>query len=422
VFSLRRGCLPPQNHTLVGRPASPSGSYSGNFAPVEAGHILPEREVSPFSLLRGFLLMSRYNQSTKEYARAAAALLVAIAAAGCGGQQAGGPQAPPPTPVKVATVHPAPVADASELVATIKSLSSTTIHPRVDGWITRIYVKSGDRVKVGTPLLQIDPARQQAAVASQDSARAAQQANVAFAEQQLKRAKELFAVGANSKQELEEAETNLNTARAQLEALSAQVKEQSVTLGYYQVLAPTSGIVGDVPVRVGMRVSPDTLLTTVDQNANMEVYVAVPIERASELKRGLPIEIVDGTGKKLSETTVNYISPTVDDQTQSILVKGNLKGDDSALRSAQFVRARVIWKTADGLVVPVVAVIRINGKHFVYVAESKDGKSVARQRPVTLGQIIKDDYTVLDGLKPNEQVVVSGVQKLIDGVPIAPSA
>jgi len=271
-------------------------------------------------------------------------------------------------------------------------------------------------------LLQIDPARQQAAVASQDSARAAQQANVAFAEQQLKRAKELFAVGANSKQELEEAETNLNTARAQLEALSAQVKEQSVTLGYYQVLAPTSGIVGDVPVRVGMRVSPDTLLTTVDQNANMEVYVAVPIERASELKRGLPIEIVDGTGKKLSETTVNYISPTVDDQTQSILVKGNLKGDDSALRSAQFVRARVIWKTADGLVVPVVAVIRINGKHFVYVAESKDGKSVARQRPVTLGQIIKDDYTVLDGLKPNEQVVVSGVQKLIDGVPIAPSA
>ena len=92
------------------------------------------------------------------------------------------------------------------------------------------------------------------------------------------------------------------------------------------------------------------------------------------------------------------------------------------LRSAQFVRARVIWKTADGLVVPVVAVIRINGKHFVYVAEKKDGKAVARQRPVTLGQIIKDDYTVLGGLKASEQVVISGVQKLIDGAPIAPSA
>lgn len=369
--------------------------------------------------------MSSHLQSTKEYprlARTASALLIAIAAAGCGGQQAGPPPAMPPTPVKVATVQPAPVADASELVATIKSLTSTTIHPRVDGWITRIYVKSGDRVKAGTPLLQIDPARQQAAVASQDSARAAQEANVAFAQQQLARAKELFAVGANSKQELEQAETNLNTARAQLAALSAQVKEQSVTLGYYQVLAPTSGIVGDVPVRVGMRVSPDTLLTTVDQNQNMEIYVSVPIERAADLKQGLPIEIVDRDGKKLGETTVNYISPTVDNQTQAVLVKGNIKGSDSALRNAQFVRARVIWKTADGLVVPVVAVLRINGKHFVYVSEQKDGKAVARQRPVTLGQIIKDDYTVLDGLKANEQVVVSGVQKLMDGAPIAPSA
>jgi RND family efflux transporter MFP subunit len=294
----------------------------------------------------------------------------------------------------------------------------------VDGQITRIYVKSGDRVKAGTPLLQIDPLRQQAAVASQDSARIAQEANVAYANQQLNRAKELIAVGAISKQELEEAETNLNTARAQLNALSAQVKEQSVTLGYYQVLAPTSGTVGDVPVRVGMRVSPDTLLTTVDQNQDLEVYVNVPLERAPELKRGLPIEIIDGQGNKLAETTINYISPTVDDQTQSILVKGNVKGGaGETLRSAQFVRARVIWKTADGLVVPVVAVIRINGKHFVYVSENnKDGKSVARQRPVTLGQIIKDDYTVLGGLKANEQVVISGVQKLIDGAPIAPSA
>ena len=141
--------------------------------------------MSPFSLLRGFLFMSRYPQSTKDVARASAALLIAIAAVGCGGQQDAGPQAPPPTPVKVATVHPAPVADASEMVATIKSLSSTTIHPQVDGQITRIFVKSGDRVKAGAPLLQIDPQRQQASVASQASARAAQEANVAYAQQQL---------------------------------------------------------------------------------------------------------------------------------------------------------------------------------------------------------------------------------------------
>ena len=152
-------------------------------------------------------------------------------------------------------------------------------------------------MKAGTPLLQIDPLRQQAAVASQDSARAAQEANVALRAAAAQSRERADRRRRDQQAGAEEAETNLNTARAQLAALSAQVKEQSVTLGYYQVLAPTSGVVGDVPVRVGMRVSPETLLTTVDQNQNLEVYVAVPLERAPELKRGLPIEIVDGQGR-----------------------------------------------------------------------------------------------------------------------------
>lgn len=352
-------------------------------------------------------------------------LLIAGLTTGCGGgQQAGAAQqAPPPMPVKVSTIQSASLADASEFVATIKSLSSTTINPQVDGHITRIYVKSGDRVKAGAPLIQIDPARQQASVSSQDAARAAQEANVAYAKQQLERSRELLAVGAISKQEFEQAETGFNTARAQLDSMSAQLKEQRVTLQYYQVLAPTNGIVGDVPVRVGMRVNPDTELTTIDQNQNQEVYVSVPLERAPVLKPGLPIELLNASGEKIAETTVSFISPRVDDQTQTILVKGIIGGAAaSALRSSQFVRARVVWATAPGLVVPVVAVIRINGQHFVYVAEQQGGKAVARQRSVRLGPIVKDDYTVIGGLKPNEQVVVSGVQKLADGAPIAPTA
>jgi RND family efflux transporter MFP subunit len=352
----------------------------------------------------------------------ATAILAAAGSAACGGQPSAGPQGPPPTPVKVAVIQPAPVADASEFVAAVKSLTSTTIHPQVDGHVTRIYVKSGDRVKTGTPLLQIDPARQQASVLSQDAARAAQEANVAFAKQQLARARELYAVGAISQQEFEQAETNLNTAMAQLSSLAAQVKEQRVTLQYYHVVAPTAGIVGDIPVRVGTRVTPDTLLTTVDQNQNLEVHVSVPLERAPELKMGLPIELLDANGAKLADTTVSFISPRVDDQTQTVLVKGIVRSEGPTIRSLQFVRARLIFKTQPGLVVPVVAVIRINGKHFVYVAEQQDGKAVARQRPVELGQIIKDDYTVLGGLKANERVVISGVQKLADGAPINPQA
>jgi multidrug efflux pump subunit AcrA (membrane-fusion protein) len=137
---------------------------------------------------------------------------------------------------------------------------------------------------------------------------------------------------------------------------------------------------------------------------------------------GLPVELLDSVGKKVSDTTVTFISPRVDDQTQTVLAKAIIKGENPALRSLQYVRARVIFKTQQGLVVPVVSVIRINGKHFVYVAEEKDGKTTARQRPVDLGEIVKDDYTVLGGLKANERVVVEGVQKIGDGAPINPQA
>ena len=123
--------------------------------------------------------------------------------------------------------------------------------------------------------MQIDPQRQQAAVSSQEAERAAREANVSFARQQQQRASELFAAGAISKQELEQARDGARRRpRPSLQALQAQVQQQQVQLRYYTVTAPTAGIVGDVPVRVGNQVSPQTLLTTIDQNDTLEVYVS----------------------------------------------------------------------------------------------------------------------------------------------------
>ena len=164
---------------------------------------------------------------------------------------------------------------------------STTIKPQIDGQITQIFVKSGDRVAQGARLMQIDPQRQQAAVSSQEAERAAREANVAYARQQQQRANELFAAGAISKQELEQAQTALRTAEASLQSLQAQVQQQQVQLRYYTISAPTSGIVADVPARVGMQVSTSTVLTTIEQNDTLEVYVSVPVERAGDLKTGL---------------------------------------------------------------------------------------------------------------------------------------
>jgi RND family efflux transporter MFP subunit len=320
-----------------------------------------------------------------------------------------------------------PIADSTEYVATLKSLRSTTVEPQTDGQITQIFVKSGDHVAAGAPIVQIDPRRQQAAVSSQEAERAAQEANVSFARTQAQRSTELFDAGAISKQELEQAQTALTTAEANLQASQAQTQQQQVQLRYYTVAAPTAGVVGDVPVRVGYQVTSQTLLTTIDENNVLEVYVQVPVERAKDLKTGLPLEILGDDGSTIASSTIGFISPRVDDQTQSILVKGDVRNPSGALRASQYVRTRIIWKTAPGLLLPVTAVLRVNGQMFAFVAEEAKGPNgqtgfVAKQRAITVGPIVGDSYVVLDGLKPGERVVVGGTQKIADGAPVAPAS
>src|SRR5437867_1951283 len=139
-------------------------------------------------------------------------VLSCVVLAGCNSasQAPPGPQSFPPAVVKLEAARPAPLEDVSEYIAILKSLHSTAVQPQIDGQITGIFVKSGDRVAPGQRLVQIDPSRQQAAVSSQEAERAAREADVAFARQQHQRATELLAAGAISRQELEQAETSLS--------------------------------------------------------------------------------------------------------------------------------------------------------------------------------------------------------------------
>ena len=352
----------------------------------------------------------------------AVALAVASFSVACNrGQQVapGGAPQMPPTPVALKAAAMSPIEDTSEYVATLKSLRSTTVQPQIDGQITQIFVKSGDRVAQGAPLIQIDARRQQAAVSSQEAEVAAREAAVAIARQQAQRANELLAAGAISKQEQEQAAAALTTAEANLKALQAQAQQQVVQLRYFTVTAPAAGIIGDVPVRVGNQVTPQTVLTTVDENTTLEIYVNVPMERAPDLKNGLPIQILSSDGtEQVASTAVNFISPHVDDATQSVLVKGQVRNPDGRMRAMQYARARIVWKTRDGLVVPVTAVLRINGQFFAFVAQDAGGQLTAKQRSIKVGPIVGENYVVLDGIKTGERVVTSGTQKLADGAPI----
>ncbi|HTP44053.1 MAG TPA: efflux RND transporter periplasmic adaptor subunit [Candidatus Acidoferrum sp.] len=342
--------------------------------------------------------------------------------AGCGQKEAAGNEGTPAVAVKTSAIAPVPIAESSEYLATLKSRHSTVLNPQVEGQITNIFVKSGDHVKAGAALMQIDPIKQQATVGTQEAARAAQEANVHFAQIQWERSQKLFEAGVISKQDYDQARTNLETAQSQLKSLDSQVLEQQAQLHYYRVNAPTDGIVGDIPVRVGDRVTNTTTLTTVDQPGPLEVYINVPVERSKDLKRGQKVELLDSQGAVANETQIDFISAEVDNSTQSVLAKATVKNSADTLRTSQFARTRVIWAVRESLVVPVLAVQRINGQYFAFVVEGSGKSEVAHQKVLRLGDMIGNNYPVLEGLKPGDRVVIEGAQNLVDGTPVTEAA
>jgi len=354
---------------------------------------------------------------TRHAVSACGTLLLAGIPLGC----AKAPDAPPPaTPVKIEVARSASVDDTTEYVAALKSRKSAVLMPQVEGQVTAIFVRSGDRVTLGTPLVQIDPAKQQATVRSQEDSRAAKRANLEYAKQQYERLTGLHASGIVSKQDLDQAKSALDAAEAETQALDAQVHQEQVELHYYSVTAPMTGIVGDIPVRVGDRVTVSTMLTTVDEPGSLEVYVSVPAERAPLLRAGMPVQVLDGAGEVLASTRIAFIASQVEGATQTVLVKAPVENAKGTLRTAQSIRARIVWGTHDGPLVPVLAVSRMSGQYFAFVAEEGKGSLVARQRPLRVGEITGNDYVVLEGIQVGDKVIVSGTQFLADGAPVKP--
>jgi multidrug efflux pump subunit AcrA (membrane-fusion protein) len=135
---------------------------------------------------------------------------------------------------------------------------------------------------------------------------------------------------------------------------------------------------------------------------------------------GLPVQIVKTSGEPVETTKIDFISQQVDNALQGILVKAPVHAPIDRFRTSQLVKARVVWSTAPMPTVPVLAVTRIGGQPFVYVATAANNGTVAKQRVVTLGDTIGNDYAVTGGLNAGDKVIVSGIQFLVDGVPVQP--
>ncbi len=347
-------------------------------------------------------------------------------------------------PVQVAPVSLEPVPTSDTYVATVKSRRSATLQPQVDGNLTRIYVHSGQTVKAGQVLMQIDPLKQVATVQQQQGTEAQQKSVYLYNQGDVERQKQLYQAGIISKQAYDQAVQSFGNAKGAYDASVAQTNTQRQQLAYYQIRAPFAGIVGDIPVNLGDYVTAATQLTTVDEHTDLEAYIYLPTERASSIHTGLPVEILDDAGKTVAETSVYFLSPQVENGLQSILVKAHLPGkaSDNRFRTDQLVKARVIWSTTSAPVIPVLAVTRIGGQSFVYIvapapaappalAHSSEAQAqtappapkpayIAHQVPVTVGDTIGNNYPVLKGLRTGDRVIISGLQMLQDGAPVQP--
>lgn len=403
-----------------------------------------------------------------------------------------------PMPVQLGNPKSTRIEDSSDYAASLDSRQSVTVQPRVAGQVSEIYVKPGDRVEAGKPLLQIDAAEQRAQVASRQAAaqtaaaevtaaqadvgsandtlkslqarRASAQADVQLNQQEYERFAELVKQGASSQQVLDQRLNALRTAQAALQQVDAEIQAQrsainraqatvlknqraleqaqantaegQAQLRYYTITAPFSGTVGNIPIKVGDVVNNTTQLLTVTQNEQLEIQIQIPLDRASALREGLPVKLLNDQNQEVQTGRISFVAPNVDPGTQSIQVKALFDNVGDRLRASQFVRARVVWSARPGVLVPTTAISRLGGRDFIFVAapfqnsgcqapaqsemggkmEVTPDQLLAVQKPIKLGKIIGNDQEVLEGLTANDRIITSGILQLQNCAPIADAA
>ncbi|HEU5400058.1 MAG TPA: efflux RND transporter periplasmic adaptor subunit [Terriglobales bacterium] len=333
----------------------------------------------------------------------------------------GKPAGPAPSglPVKTEIVQTKKVPEYTEYIATLEARGSAILQPEVEGQITKILVHSGEHVNAGQPLIVIDPRRQEATLNSQEASLKNKQATQEFDRVDLERKKNLYKAGVIPKQELDQAQTAYDAANADVAATEAAVRQQSVQLRYYTVSAPDNGTIGDIPVRVGDRVQTSTPLTTIDHGGPLEAYISIPAGDAGRVKVGTPVDVLVN-GQVALRTKVDFISPRIDTANQLLLIKAPVPNAEGKFRNYELVHVRVVWNEKDRVVVPVTAIAHLGNMSFAFLADKTGKGYVAKQQAITTSGISGNDYVVLSGLEPGNQLITTGVQILVDGMPVQP--
>jgi|GEM_PF-2186588 len=379
---------------------------------------------------------------------------------------------PQGVPIALAALTSKPITVDHVFMATVDNRMAIDLKPRVQGYVSQILVSPGQYVQQGQLLMTLDAKRQDSllkglkaskgsAVSAWESAKSqiaslnqqvsAAKAQLDYAQDQYNRYVILKKKSAVSAQQFDEIETafkkaqadyasavasvktqqsKVNEAQSLIAESNADIQSQQEDINYFQIRAPFSGSVGDIPTKVGDYVINSDILTTVTQGGGeVDAVFEAPVEVLDYLSAGSDVYATTEAGQQSYTGSVRFIEDQVSENAQTVIIRTKLAptaNANYALRNGQKIRLHLQEQRGTQMVIPVEAVVRFSGKAFVYTTKvdtEKGGMTVASMIPVTLGPIEGNDYSVTDiPLKLGAPIIVGGIQKLQDGVPVMDKA
>jgi membrane fusion protein (multidrug efflux system) len=353
-------------------------------------------------------------------------LLMLAACSGGQKQKARAAGAEPAPAVVVTPVRQQTVPIYGEYVGQTEAANTVEIRSQVQGFLTKIAFEEGSIVKQGQLLFVIDPRPYEAALQQAKAALALQQATLKNAQQVVNRYRPLAQQHAISSQQLDSAIAAEKEADAAVESAKAQVAAAQLNLSHTRIETPITGAIGPALVKVGGLVQAGTtLLDTVYSISPM--YVTFSISEGAYLnyvKRGRqhrnqppPIQLILGDGSAYDQTgRINMVAPAVSSTTGTLGIRASFPNPDHVLKPGLFVRVRLVVRNAvNALLIPQTAVQQLQGSESVFVV-GPDKK--VQQRTITTGATVGNFKIVNSGLKPGEQIVVEGIQKVRPGMTV----
>ena len=361
--------------------------------------------------------------------------VVALAAglAGCGDKKDAAKAPPPPPEVQVVKARSETVPLRREYVGTVTAYRSVQVRARVEGILEKRHYVEGTDVKPGQLLYTIDPLTYEAQLRDAEADLARAEAQLANARTKESRFAPLVKEEAVSKQDYDDAVTQMKSAEAQVNSARATLDRAKLNLGYTRVLATEAGRIGMSQVPEGALVGKGepTLLATIDKLDPIYVTFTIPDRDALAFRRLLDsgeikeakgdtarFLLPDGTEYKQAGR-IDFADTQVNRDTGTITLRAVLPNGSPRLQPGMFIRVHVTaGERPNTVLIPQRAVVKVPNGHVAYVVNAANK---VERRDLVVGEWVKDDWAIEKGLVAGDTVVVDGIQRIQPGMTVRPA-